>query len=92
MMKPINAIFLLVLALTVIFFSNGCTSSDDGPVAEGQDDVLTTAGKKTKAEVRTEIEEMVCNAAEKGGTCDYKLASFGLISKKDCCSKYGVCC
>ncbi len=91
-MKPINTILLIILVIFVLIFSNSCSAPGDELNSDSGGNNLANPEQKTRAELRIEIEEMVCNAAEKGGTCDYKLASFGLISKDDCCSKYRACC
>ena len=40
----------------------------------------------------SEIQITACNSADKGGTCDTKLASLNIVTKEQCCQALGKCC
>ena len=40
----------------------------------------------------TELQQTACISADKGNTCDTKLADLGIITKEECCQKLGKCC
>ena len=45
-----------------------------------------------KQEQLSEIQITACNSADKGGTCDTKLASLNIVTKEQCCQALGKCC
>ena len=40
----------------------------------------------------SELQTVACEAADRGGTCDTKLADLGIVLKEGCCQVLGKCC
>lgn len=70
---------LFLLLLIVLLFLASCQQLEQEVPKEKKDDL-------------SKIQQTACEAADRGNTCDTKLKSIAIITKEECCSKYGKCC
>ena len=54
--------------------------------------LLLIANFLVKQPKLSELQIAACGAADKGGTCDTKLASLGIVLQEECCQILGKCC
>ncbi len=85
-MKTISLVF--VLFIIVLY---GCK-----PAAEtaADDRREFQAGEGLPVEVRSlsDIQVAACKTADEAGTCDTRLAEFGIVLKEECCEILNKCC
>jgi flagellar basal body-associated protein FliL len=100
--KAVTAIIAILAIVAVGFYlfnsikqspvQTQTVTTEPAPDTTSEEQPETTTTLEDTGEPLSDLQITVCNAADKGKTCDTRLPKIGLVTKEECCRSLHKCC